>query len=311
MLTSIRGLRAATFLAGTAAFATPAFASETLGGDETVEVTEVELADIATAQVAVEDMQISAVDAVKLAEEAQGADLTRVSMPADAEAESNIEGESDWSLSGNVALVSDYRFRGVSFSDGDPALQGGIDLAHSSGFYIGTWGSTISGGTQYGEPELDVYGGWSGDVADGVTFDIGLLYYIYPTENEFANLIGADTDYFEPYASIGTTLGPVGATLGVAYAWDQSALGDDDNFYIFTDFEAGIPDTPLTLSAHLGYTDGVFATDLSGNSFDWGLGASWAVTDSLSLGINYVDTEGPGVEDFTDAGIFFTIGYSM
>ena len=210
-------------------------------------------------------------------------------------------------ISGNVAVVSDYRFRGVSFSDGDPALQGGIDVAHESGFYVGTWGSTITGGTAFGELELDIYGGWSGDIADGVTFDAGLLYYIYPT----GDVVGADTDYFEPYASISTTLGPVGATLGVAYAWEQDALGGQDNFYIYTDFEAGIPDTPITLTAHLGYTDGVFATDFGGDSFDWGVGASYAVTDSVSLGINYVDTQGPSVEDFTDAGVFFTLSYSM
>lgn len=214
-------------------------------------------------------------------------------------------------ISGNVALVSDYRFRGVSFSDGDPALQGGIDIVHASGFHIGTWGSTISGGSEFGELELDVYGGWSGDVADGVGLDVGLLYYIYPTEKELADAAGVDTDYFEPYASISGDLGPVSASLGVAYAWEQESLGGDDNLYVYTDIGTAIPNTPVSLSAHFGYTDGAFATDPSGHSFDWGVGASYAVTDSLSLGVNYVDTEGPSVEDLTDAGIFFTLGYSM
>ncbi len=214
---------------------------------------------------------------------------------------------SGFELSGNVALVSDYRFRGVSFSDGDIALQGGLDLGHSSGFYVGTWASSISGGTAFGELELDVYGGYSADITDGVTVDVGLLYYIYPT----GDVAGADTDYFEPYASVSTTLGPVSATLGAAYAWEQDSLGGDDNIYVYTDFETAIPDTPVTLSAHLGYTDGIFATQGDGTSFDWGLGASYAVTDSLSLGLNYVDTQGPSIEDFTDAGFFVTLGYSM
>ncbi len=215
--------------------------------------------------------------------------------------------ESGFELSGNVALVSDYRFRGVSFSDGDIALQGGLDLGHSSGFYVGTWASSISGGTAFGELELNVYGGYSADVTDGVTVDVGLLYYIYPT----GDVVGADTDYFEPYASVSTTLGPVSATLGAAYAWEQDSLGGDDNIYVYTDFETAIPETPFTLSAHLGYTDGIFATQGDGTSFDWGLGASYAVTDSLSLGLNYVDTQGPSIEDFTDAGFFVTLGYSM
>ncbi len=214
---------------------------------------------------------------------------------------------SGFELSGNVALVSDYRFRGVSFSDGDIALQGGLDLGHSSGFYVGTWASSISGGTAFGELELDVYGGYSADITDGVTIDVGLLYYIYPT----GDVVGAETDYFEPYASIGTTLGPVSATLGAAYAWEQDSLGGDDNIYVYTDFETAIPDTPVTLSAHVGYTDGIFATQGDGTSFDWGLGASYAVTESLSLGVNYVDTQGPSIEDLTDAGFFVTLGYSM
>lgn len=305
MLTSIRGFRAATFLAGTAAFATPAFAAEAV--EDSTEATTVQSADIELDDVALDDVEIGALEAAKLTREAAAAEVSRVSVPVSVAEESALGEESGFELSGNVALVSDYRFRGISFSDGDPALQGGIDLAHSSGFYVGTWASTITGGTPFGEMELDVYAGWSGDLADGLTFDVGLLYYIYPT-GEFP---AVETDYFEPYASIGTTLGPVGATLGVAYAWEQDSLGGNDNFYIYTDFEAGIPDTPLTLTAHLGYTDGVFATTASGDSFDWGLGASYAITDSLSLGVNYVDTEGPAVEDFTDAGFFFTLGYSM
>ena len=111
-------------------------------------------------------------------------------------------------VSGNVAIVSDYRFRGVSLSGGDPAIQGGIDLTHESGFYVGTWASSIDdGGTDLlGDVELDLYAGWSGDVSDGVSVDVGLLYYMYPTGD-----LGGDTDYFEPYASVGFTLGPAEA----------------------------------------------------------------------------------------------------
>lgn len=311
MLTSIRGLTAASLSAGLLLSAAPAFALGTTPESEA----ELPANDI-VADIEISDELLSAAAALE-ASPTLTTRVDRAEEPVDEVNSSKMAGESGIELSGNVALVSDYRFRGVSFSDGDVALQGGIDLAHSSGLYIGTWGSTISGGTPFGELELDLYAGWSGEVSDGVTFDIGLLYYVYPTERELADALGVDTDYFEPYASVSFGLGPASATLGVAYAWDQSALGDEDNFYIYTDFEYGIPDTPITLSAHLGYTDGVFATDVDpvtfnqSGSFDWGLGASWAVTDSLSLGLNYVDTEGPSVEDFTDAGFFVTLGYSM
>lgn len=220
-------------------------------------------------------------------------------------AQQDAEAESEFELSGNVAIVSDYRFRGVSLSGGDFALQGGIDLAHSSGFYVGTWGSSIDSGAGAGEMELDIYGGWTGDVAEGISVDLGLIYYAYPTEDT-----GADTDYFEALASVGTTLGPVGATFGVGYSWDQAALAGD-NLYLYADFELGVANTPVALTAHAGYTDGVFATTADGTSFDWGLGASYAVTDRLSLSVNYVDTQGPSIENSTDPGIFFTVAYSM
>ncbi|WP_338445439.1 TorF family putative porin [Pelagerythrobacter marensis] len=216
-------------------------------------------------------------------------------------------------VSGNVAITSDYRFRGVSLSGGDLAIQGGIDLTHASGFYVGTWGSSIDdGGTDLlGDVELDLYGGWSGEVSDGVTLDVGLLYYMYPTEG-----LGADTDYFEPYASVAFTLGPAEATLGAAYAFDQDALGDSDNLYVYTDLGIGIPNTPISLSGHLGYTDGVLAppalagsTDESG--LDWALGASATVLGGLEIGVTYVGTEGPSVDGLTDDAVVATLGMSF
>ncbi len=212
-------------------------------------------------------------------------------------------------VSANVALTSDYRFRGVSLSNGDPAIQGGIDVGHESGFYVGTWASSIEGGDAYGELELDLYGGWSGDVADGVTVDVGLLYYLYPSEN-----IGAEVNYFEPYASVGFTLGPAEATVGAAYAWDQDSLGGD-NFYLYSDLGFSLPETPISLSAHLGYTDGVLAPpllagDLDASGLDWSLGASVA-SGPLELGVAYVGVEGPSIDGFTDDTIVATLSASF
>ena len=212
-----------------------------------------------------------------------------------------------WSISGNAAIVTDYRFRGVSLSGGDAAVQGGIDIAHDSGFYVGTWGSSIDGGA-YGSIELDVYGGWASEVAPGVEFDVGVLYYMYPNGTP-----GLDLDYWEVYSSVGTTLGPVGATLGAAYAWDQDSLGSDDNLYLYTDFEVGVPTTPLTFTAHLGYTDGALAPpllsglSLDDSGFDWSVGVSATVLGALSVGVSYIDTEGPSVDSFTDDAIVGTL----
>ncbi|MCB2045256.1 MAG: hypothetical protein H6915_01455 [Novosphingobium sp.] len=218
------------------------------------------------------------------------------------------ETESDITVSGNVALVSDYRFRGFSLSDGDPAIQGGIDIAHSSGFYVGTWGSSIDDlGSGLGEMELDIYGGWSGEVTSGLTVDVGLLYYAYPAKS---NGYGA-ADYFEPYLSLSTDLGPVNATVGVNYAWDQNSLGDQDNLYIHGELEAGIPNTPITLSAHLGYTDGFFTITSDGDAFDYSVGASVTVLGGLSLGVTYTGVEGPSINDFSDDAVVGTLSYSF
>lgn len=88
----------------------------------------------------------------------------------------------DYTLSANVGLVSDYRFRGISQTFRNPAVQGGFDFAHKSGFYVGNWNSNVSGNLyQNGASlEMDLYGGYKFDIAKDVQGDVGLLYYYYP-----------------------------------------------------------------------------------------------------------------------------------
>jgi len=217
------------------------------------------------------------------------------------------EAASSVTVTGNVTLVSDYRFRGVSLSGGDPALQGGVTVTHDSGFYVGTWASSIDdGGTDfYGDVEVDLFGGWTGDVSEGVGLDVGLLYYAYPS-----NANGVDAEFFEPYATVIGTLGPVTAKVGANYAWDQKGIADD-SLYLRTDLSTGIPNTPLTLNAHLGYTDGAFSFDPDGESFDWSVGASATVLGSLTLGVSYVGVEAPTVNNLTDDAVVFSLGASF
>lgn len=218
---------------------------------------------------------------------------------------------SDITVTGGVSLVSDYRFRGVSFSAEDIAVQGTININHSSGVYIGTWASSLEDSALYGHTEVDIYAGYATEVAPGTTIDVGLLYYYYPNGIDAAG----DSDYFEPYASIKTTLGPVTAKLGAAYAWDQSALGSADNIYVYTDFGLGIPETPISLNAHLGYSDGALA--FGSNYWDWSLGADWAVGHGLTVGVKYVDSDLnqltgiPAADTLYDATLLFTIGASF
>jgi uncharacterized protein (TIGR02001 family) len=91
--------------------------------------------------------------------------------------------EPDYTLSFNAGVVTDYRYRGISQSRLKPAVQGGLDFAHKSGFYLGAWASTIkwiedSGGPD-GKVELDLYGGYKGELAKGLAYDVGVLRYEY------------------------------------------------------------------------------------------------------------------------------------
>ena len=212
----------------------------------------------------------------------------------------------DLTVTGYVQGVSDYRFRGYSLSGGDPALQGTVNLNHSSGFYAGAWASTLDDKVTpfYGDVELDLYAGWTGPLSSALSADVGVLRYVYP-----ANHGKGPADYWEPYASLSTTLGPVGAKLGVAYAPEQDSLAGEDNLYVFTDLTAGIPNTPVTVTGHLGYADGIQGPRLlSGDSpsddsgFDYSLGASYAVTPQLSVGASYVGVDGSASEADYRAG---------
>ena len=86
-------------------------------------------------------------------------------------------------FSANIGAVTDYRFRGISQTLGKPALQGGLDYAHSSGLYVGTWASTVSKDSYTNGKglEVDIYAGWKKEVAKDWTIDVGALYYWYPS----------------------------------------------------------------------------------------------------------------------------------
>jgi uncharacterized protein (TIGR02001 family) len=229
-----------------------------------------------------------------------------------------------FTVTGHVALVTDYRFRGLSQSSGDPAIQGGIDLSHRSGLYAGLWSSSIDmavagpvADAVYGGQELDLYAGWTGPIGGGLVADLGLTYYAYPGGH------GGKAEFFEPYASVSTTLGPVTGKLGVSYAWAQRALdfnggGKDDSIYLSGELSAGIPRTPVTVSGHLGYADGAlspkFATGASARyagGLDWSLGATYAVTPHVSLGGRYVGVEGRSIDGYANDALVGTLKLSF
>jgi len=100
--------------------------------------------------------------------------------------------EPDYTLSYNVGVTSDYRFRGIAQTSTNPALQGGVDFAHKSGLYLGAWGSNVSWIKDYtgatdGSFELDLYAGYKGGIGKDLTYDLGLITYQYPGNTAATN----------------------------------------------------------------------------------------------------------------------------
>src|SRR6478752_5174040 len=116
-----------------------------------------------------------------------------------------------FTVSGSVGLVSDYRFRGVSQSDKEMAVQGGVTVSHESGFYTGFWGSNLAGWGQFGgaNMELDLIGGFK-KTFGGATVDVGLTWYMYPGGSDLP-------DFAEPYVRGSGIVGPLNLLGGVAY----------------------------------------------------------------------------------------------
>jgi uncharacterized protein (TIGR02001 family) len=192
-----------------------------------------------------------------------------------------------FTISGGATATTDYRFRGVSQSNGDPALQGDVTLDHDSGFYAGGFVSSLSDGLRPGAVELSGYVGYTREIASGTEIDVGVQLYGYPDNQSLTN-----ASYFEPFASVRHTLGPVTAEVGAAYAPEQEALADNDSLYVFGDLSGGIPFTPVTITTRVGYTSGPARFTGFADYLDWRVGAEYA-RGPATFRLEYVDTDVP------------------
>ncbi len=236
-------------------------------------------------------------------------------------------------INGTATLISDYRFRGISQTDKNFAVQGSLTVTHSSGLYASVWGSstdnyvtaasdlyTGGGGTICctAHQEIDIIGGFK-KTFGGTTFDVGVLYYYYPKTKAVGD--PTSSDFIEPYFDISHTFGPLSAKATINYAPKQKALRLDqatgesnDNVYIAGDFGLAIPKTPLGLTAHIGHTFGPSWLAIGKEYTDWGLGATLTYK-SISIGVQYVDTDGdfigPSGKNESKGGVVGSIGVSF
>jgi uncharacterized protein (TIGR02001 family) len=219
--------------------------------------------------------------------------------------------EPDYTASVNIGVVTDYRYRGISQSRKNGALQAGADFAHKSGFYIGTWGSSIkwiedAGGDA--NMEVDLYGGYKFN-AGPVAVDVGALRYFYPSSS-----LPVNPDTTELY--VAGTYGP--ATLKYSHAvTNLFGFADSKNSYsvdLNATFDTGF--WGLAFVPHIGYQR--VSNNSAASYTDWSLGLGKDFGNGFSASLAYVDTnaEGylsPGGKDLGKAtavlGVKYTYGF--
>jgi len=203
-------------------------------------------------------------------------------------------------LTSNLALVSSYRFRGIDQTFGKPALQGGVDYAHSSGLYVGNWNSNVSSGAGFpdGNLEMDFYGGYKHAFGD-FGIDVGAYYYYYPGSEGKVLGAGANSgavDNKELY------IGGSWKFLSVKYSYSLddyfSARGTGSNagkstkgtsyFEVNGNYDLG---DGWGVNGHIGTLN--FKNVHDGDYTDWKIGATKDFSGWV-VGLSYVDTNAKG-----------------
>ena len=199
------------------------------------------------------------------------------------------------SVSGNVALTTDYHWRNVSQSNQDMAIQGGLDADFGNGFSLGTWASTVDfDNASDTNVELDIYGGY-GFSAGGIDWGVGGIYYIYPDSEV------DDLDFFELYVSAGKEF-ESGVSLGASLNWDP------DNETIYGDVSVGYSITDA-FSVDAGYGSYLEDNDLGLDGYDgFNVGGTYATPIGVDLDLRYYSNDTSG--DMED-NVVFSISRSM
>jgi len=201
------------------------------------------------------------------------------------------EAKSDWSFTGNAGVFSDYRFRGISQTDKKPAFQGGFDIGHASGFYVGNWNSNVDSSLYNGANlEMDFYGGYK-MTAGPVALDFGALYYYYPGSGAGGTFKIDNTELY---------IGAGYQTYSLKYSYAVSDFfGVNDSKGSWYLDASGTYDlgNGFGLVGHLGYQKlknnariiEIGSTSLTDSITDWKIGVTYDLSGFV-LGAAYVGT---------------------
>jgi len=206
-----------------------------------------------------------------------------------------VAGATQAGVTSTWTLTNDYDFRGISQTAGDPAIQGSIDYAHESGWYIGAWGSNIDFGvpsdSDLDNPkfELDVYTGFTKTLDSGLSYDVGGVYYTYPEESDF--------NYLELYGGLGFTAKSGLSVKGkFFYSPDfggKTTPGDTSAEYLSGDLTIPLP-ANFSILGHAGYSFGdywdEFLKDAGAGDkyFDYSVGVGYTA-GHFSLAAKWID----------------------
>jgi len=217
--------------------------------------------------------------------------------------------DSPHSFSGNVTIASDYLFRGQSQTDNGPTIQGGFDYAHEAGLYLGTWASNISFA---GGIEMDYYGGFAGEFANGLAWDLFGVYYLYPSSGE-----GTGVDYWEVGPSLSYTFGgDFEPTLGVGFLYaDDFSFNSGEGWWLYADLGISLPGD-FALGFHAGnQTIDLPAAWGTPSWFEYNVSLSKAI-GPYSFAVKFSDTDLSPAECFggtniCDSTVVFSISGSF
>ncbi len=203
------------------------------------------------------------------------------------------------SFSANVGITTDYIFRGISQTSGNPAVQGGIDYTHAGGLYAGAWGSNVSWITDFGATgsaslELDTYFGFRNTLENEFSYDVGFIRYNYPgSYTPVAGTVKADTD--EVYMAVGYKW--LGAKYSHGLGKFLTVPGASGTHYIEVNANVPLGDSGLTLGAHAGRqtyegtnADALAAAGTSATYSDYKLGVSGEF-GGFVVTLAYTDTD--------------------